>query len=88
MVNRGLYVLLIVYNMFHCHQVLWIMPTNEESINPGNPLISLIAKDQLKDSVLKYDRYQLKNICSEMNKNPKILKLSPITVLIAKSLRI
>ena len=55
----GLYVLLIIYNMVHCHQVLQIIPTKEESINPGDLLISLIAKDQFKDSVLKCDRYQL-----------------------------
>ena len=73
---------------FHCPQVLQIMPTKEESINPGDPLISLIAKDQFKDSVLKYERYQLKNIQSEMNKNPGLWKLSPITVLIDRSLRI
>ena len=54
--------LLIGYNMVHCNQVLWIMPNKEGSTNPGDPLISLIAEDQFKDSVLKYDRYQLKNI--------------------------
>ena len=42
------------------------MPTKEESINPEDSQISLIAKDQFKDSVLKYDRYQLKNIHSEV----------------------
>ena len=38
--------------------------------------------------MLKYDRYLLKNIHSEMNKNPGLWKLSPITVLAARSLKI
>ena len=38
--------------------------------------------------MLKYDRYQLKNIHSEMNKNPGLWKLSPMTVLRARSLKI
>ena len=74
--------------MVHCCQGLCISTTKEESTNLGDPLISPIAKDQFKDSVLKYDRYQLKNICSEMNKNPGIWKLSPITVHRARSLTI
>ena len=38
--------------------------------------------------MLKYDRYILKNIPSEMNKNPGLWKLPPITVLAARSLKI
>ena len=37
--------------------------------------------------MLKYDRYQLRNICSEMDKNPGLWKLSSITVLRARSLK-
>ena len=65
-----------------------ILPTREESINLGGPLILLIAKDQFNDSVLKYDRYQLRNICSEMNRNPGLWKLPPITVLRTRLLKI
>ena len=64
------------------------MPTREEAINLGGPLILLIAKDQFKDSVLKYDTYQLKNIHSEINRNPGLWKFSPITVLRAILLKI
>ena len=64
------------------------MPTEEGSIDLGASLILLIAKDQFKDSKLKYDRGQLKNICSERNKNPGLWKLSPITVLRARLLKI
>ena len=38
--------------------------------------------------MLKYDRYILKCIHSEMNKYPGLWKLSPITVLAARSLKI
>ena len=85
----GLPVLLIVCNMFYYHRVLQILPTREESISLGGPLILLIAKDQFKDSVLKYDRYQgIKTIHSEMNRNPWLWKLSPITFLRARLLKI
>ena len=83
----ALIVLCIECNMVHCHQVFWTLPTKGNSGNWGGSLISPIAKDLLKDSVLKYDRYILKNIHSEMNKNPGLWKLSPITVLAARSLK-
>ena len=58
--------------MVYCQKVLGILPTREESMKLGGPLILLIPKDQFKDSELKYGRYQLKSICFEMNRNPEL----------------
>ena len=84
----GLIALCIECNMVHCHEGFQTFPTKGKSSNRGGSLISSIAKDELKDFVLKYDIYILKNICSEMNKNPGLWKLSPITVLATRSLKI